>query len=59
MKIYDRNWMQVAAHLAGDDRVVLPLGSTEQHAYLFLGTDSILRISRPYSRDAALKITAP
>ena len=36
------NWMQVAEWLAGDDRVVVPLGSTEQHAYLSLGTDAIL-----------------
>ena len=42
MRLYDRNWMQVEAYLAGDDRVVLPIGSTEQHAYLSLGTDSIL-----------------
>ena len=37
--------MQVEAYvsrIAGDDRVVLPIGSTEQHAYLSLGTDSIL-----------------
>ena len=36
------NWMQVAEYLAGDDRAVVPLGSTEQHAYLSLGTDAIL-----------------
>ena len=42
MKIYDANWMQVEAYLERDDRVVLPLGSTEQHAYLSLGTDTIL-----------------
>jgi creatinine amidohydrolase len=34
--------MQVEAYLEQDDRIVLPLGSTEQHAYLSLGTDSIL-----------------
>jgi creatinine amidohydrolase len=34
--------MQLEEHLARDDRIVLPLGSTEQHAYLSLGTDSIL-----------------
>lgn len=34
--------MQVAEYLAGDDRAVVPLGSTEQHAYLSLGTDAIL-----------------
>ncbi len=42
MRLYDRNWMQVEEYLARDDRVVLPVGSTEQHAYLSLGTDSIL-----------------
>lgn len=35
-------WMQVEAYLASDDRCVLPLGSTEQHAYISLATDSIL-----------------
>ena len=42
MRIDDANWMQVEEYLGGDDRVVLPVGSTEQHAYLSLGTDSIL-----------------
>jgi creatinine amidohydrolase len=34
--------MQLEAYLERDDRIVLPLGSTEQHAYLSLGTDAIL-----------------
>lgn len=34
--------MQLEAYLGHDDRIVLPLGSTEQHAYLSLATDSIL-----------------
>jgi creatinine amidohydrolase len=42
MRISMLNWMQVEAYLQGDDRAVLPLGSTEQHAYLSLATDSIL-----------------
>ena len=42
MKIADMNWMQVEAYLKEDDRAVLPLGSTEQHAYLSLSVDSIL-----------------
>ena len=42
MRIHDLNWMQLEAYLESDDRIVLPLGSTEQHAYLSLGTDSIL-----------------
>lgn len=42
MRIADLNWMQVEEYLRRDDRIVLPLGSTEQHAYLSLATDSIL-----------------
>ena len=42
MKISDMNWMQVEEYLKRDDRCVLPLGSTEQHAYLSLSVDSIL-----------------
>jgi creatinine amidohydrolase len=42
MKITDMNWMQVEAYLQHDDRAVVPLGSTEQHAYLSLSVDSIL-----------------
>ena len=42
MRITEMNWMRVAEYLAGDDRAVVPLGSTEQHAYLSLGTDAIL-----------------
>jgi creatinine amidohydrolase len=42
VRIADLNWMQVEAYLERDDRIVLPLGSTEQHAYLSLATDSIL-----------------
>jgi creatinine amidohydrolase len=36
------NWRDVEAYLKKDDRVVLPLGSTEQHAGLSLSVDSIL-----------------
>ena len=42
MKIAEMNWMQVEEYLKHDDRAVVPLGSTEQHAYLSLSTDSIL-----------------
>ena len=42
MHIRDMNWMQVETYLKGDDRCVLPFGSTEQHAYLSLGVDLIL-----------------
>jgi creatinine amidohydrolase len=42
MRIRDLNWMQLEAYLERDDRIVLPLGSTEQHAYLSLETDNLL-----------------
>ena len=42
MRVHDLNWMQLETYLERDDRIVLPLGSTEQHAYLSLGTDNIL-----------------
>lgn len=42
MRVRDLNWFQLEEYLRGDDRVVLPLGSTEQHAYLSLETDNIL-----------------
>jgi creatinine amidohydrolase len=41
-RIRDLNWMQLEDYLRGDDRIVLPVGSTEQHAYLSLETDNIL-----------------
>ncbi len=36
------NWMQVEQRLIKDKRVVIPVGSTEQHAYLSLLTDTII-----------------
>ena len=42
MKIRDMNWAQVEDYLARDDRAVLPIGSTEQHAGLSLCVDHIL-----------------
>ncbi len=42
MRVAECNWMQIEAYLESDDRAVLPLGCTEQHAYLSLATDSIL-----------------
>jgi creatinine amidohydrolase len=42
MRIADMNWMQVEEYLKQNDLAVVPLGCTEQHAYLSLSTDSIL-----------------
>jgi creatinine amidohydrolase len=42
MRFWERNWMQIEEYLRLDDRVLIPLGSTEQHSYLSLGVDAIL-----------------
>ena len=42
MRIGDMDWRMVEDWLRTDDRAVLPLGSTEQHASLSLSVDSIL-----------------
>lgn len=42
MQISQMNWMQVEDYLKSDDRCVLPLGSTEQHAQMSLCVDMIL-----------------
>lgn len=57
MKLYAHNWMQIEDYLNGDDRVVLPLGSTEQHAYLSLGVDTIL--SERVATEAATPLGVP
>ena len=57
MRIRDLNWMQLEEYLEHDDRVVLPLGSTEQHAYLSLETDNIL--AERVSAEAAEPLGVP
>lgn len=42
MKVEATNWQQLDDYLKKDDRAVVPLGSTEQHAFLSLSVDSIL-----------------
>jgi creatinine amidohydrolase len=42
VRICDCNWMQIEEYLRTDDRIVLPLGSVEQHAQLSLCVDQIL-----------------
>jgi creatinine amidohydrolase len=42
MKISDMNWMQLEQYVQRDGRAVVPVGSTEQHAYLSLAVDAIL-----------------
>ena len=42
MHVSRMNWMQMEEQVKRDDRAVLPLGCTEQHAFLSLSTDSLL-----------------
>ncbi len=42
MKFADMNWMQIEAYLADDDRLMLVIGATEQHAYLSVLTDVLI-----------------
>jgi creatinine amidohydrolase len=57
MRVVDLNWMQVEVYLESDDRIVLPLGSVEQHGYLSLGVDLIL--SERVSIEAAEPLGVP
>jgi len=42
MRFHDLTWMALERRLAEDDRIVVPIGSTEQHGYLSLGTDTVI-----------------
>lgn len=42
MRVQSSHWAQIEAAVTCDDRCVVPLGCTEQHAFLSLATDSIL-----------------
>ncbi len=57
MRIGEMNWMQVEDYLRRDDRCVVPLGCTEQHAQLSLSVDSIL--SERVAVDAAAPLGVP
>lgn len=57
MRIAGLHWRQVEEALARDDRAVVPVGSTEQHAFLSLATDSIL--SERVAAEAAEPLGVP
>jgi creatinine amidohydrolase len=57
VRVRDLNWLQLEAYLERDDRIVLPVGSTEQHAYLSLETDNIL--SERVAAEAAEPLGVP
>lgn len=57
MKISESNWFEIEDYLSRDDRCILPLGSTEQHAHLSLSVDFIL--SEKMGADAAEPLGVP
>jgi len=57
MRVSESTWFQIEAWLKSDDRAVIPLGSTEQHAQLSMSTDSIL--ADRISNDAAAPLGIP
>ena len=57
MRISESTWFEVETWLERDDRCILPLGSTEQHAHLSLSVDSIL--SEKVAADAAEPLGVP
>ena len=58
MRIADMNWMQVEEYLKRDDRAVVPLGSTEQHAYLSLMVDALIpeRLAREVAEPLGIPV---
>lgn len=56
--ICNMNWMHVEQYLERDDRAVVPLGSTEQHAFLSLCVDNILaeRVAREAAEPSGVPV---
>jgi creatinine amidohydrolase len=57
MRIADMDWRMVEDWVRNDDRAILPIGSTEQHAGLSLMTDAIL--AERVSVEAAAPVGVP
>lgn len=57
MNVSAMNWMQVEDYLKTGNLAVLPIGCTEQHAYLSLATDTIL--AEKLALDAAEPLGVP
>lgn len=53
-RLYELKWTEVKSYLENDQRIIIPIGSIEQHSYwLPLGTDSLVAIS--LAEDASRK----
>lgn len=61
MRLQDMNWMDVERYLQRDTRVMVLTGSTEQHAYLSLTTDTLipLRLALAVSERESIVIAPP
>jgi len=57
MRVRDTHWMMIEEYLSRDDRAVVPIGSTEQHAWLSLAVDAIL--AENVAREAAEPLGVP
>jgi creatinine amidohydrolase len=45
MRLAELNWMEIEAYLKKDDRLLLVLGTTEQHGYISIGADAKIPLS--------------
>jgi len=61
MHFSDLNWMQIEEYLKNDDRLMLVIGSTEQHAYLSLLTDTKipLALAEAVGKETGVLIAPP
>ena len=61
MRLSELNWFDVEAYLENDDRIMMVIGSCEQHGYLSLMTDTKIpaAIGDAASRKANVLITPP
>jgi creatinine amidohydrolase len=61
MRLQDLNWMDVERYLQTDNRIILVIGATEQHAYLSLLTDILIpaRIALAVSEREEVLVAPP
>jgi creatinine amidohydrolase len=61
MEFTNLNWMQIEAYLAEDDRLMLVIGSCEQHGYLSVQTDSLIphRLAQAASEQSGVLLAPP